>query len=77
MLESEISPNGLITFPKAVWEALALEPGDRVRYVIQGGEERIIKVRPIDRLYGVLRHKGPPATLEDMERAISEGACDT
>jgi len=63
--------------PKAVREALALEPGDRVRYVVQGGEVRIIKVRPIGHLCGVLRNEGPPATLEDMERAITEGACDT
>lgn len=77
MLESEISTNGLIALPKAVREALTLKPGDRVRYIIQGGEVRIIKVRPIGPLSGALRHEGPSVTLEDMERAITEGACDT
>ena len=31
--------------------------------------------RPIGRLFAVLRHGGQPVTLEDMERAIAEGAC--
>lgn len=76
MLESGISAKGQTTLPKAVREALDLAPGDRVRYIIQDGEVRIIKVRPLGRLFGVLKHKGPPLTLEDMERAIAEGATD-
>ena len=45
-----------------------------MRYIIQGDEVRIIPVRPIDRLFGVLRQDGPVVTLEDMERAIVDGA---
>ena len=60
--------------PKAVREALAAQPGDRLRYTILDGEVRIRAVRPIQRLYGVLKYDGPPVTLDDMERAIAEGA---
>ncbi len=60
--------------PKAVREALAAQPGDRLRYTILDGEVRIRAVRPIQRLYGVLNYDGPPVTLDDMERAIAEGA---
>lgn len=69
MIESVITSKGRTTLPKAVQEALAVEPGDRVRYIIAGDEVRIMAARPIERLYGALEYDGPPVTLEDMERA--------
>ena len=74
MLESRITAKGQTTLPKAVREALGVRPGDRVRYLVLDGEVRIRAVRPIQRLFGVLAHDGPPATLDDMQRAIAEGA---
>ena len=74
MIESKITAKGQTTLPKSVREALSAQAGDRVRYVIQDGEVRIIPVRSIDRLFGVLRHDGPAVTLEDMEHAIVDGA---
>lgn len=74
MIESKITAKGQTTLPKSVREALSAQAGDRVRYVIQDGEVRIIPVRSIDRLFGVLRHDGPAVTLEDMEGAIADGA---
>ena len=76
MIESGITVKGQTTLPKAVRKALSVQPGDRVRYFIQDGEVRIVPVRPVNRLFGILRHDGPAATLQDMERAIVEGACD-
>ena len=76
MIESGITSKGQTTLPKAVREALSVRAGDRVRYIIQDGEVRIVPVRPVSRLFGILRHDGPTATLEDMERAITEGACE-
>jgi len=74
MIESSITVKGQTTLPKAVREALSVQSGDRVRYIIEDGEVQIKAVRPLSRLYGVLRHDGPTVTLEDMERAIVEGA---
>ena len=37
-------------------------------------EVRIRKVKPIDRLFGTLKYDGPAVSLQDMERAIMEGA---
>ena len=65
MLESKITAKGQTTLPKSVREALSAKAGDRVRYVIQDGEVRIIPVRPIGRLFGVLRYDGPAVTLEE------------
>ncbi len=74
MIESKLGADGRTTLPKAVREALAVQPGDRLRYVILDGEVRIRAVKPIQRLYGVLEHNGPPVSLNDMERAIGEAA---
>ncbi len=76
MVESTITSKGQTTLPKPVREALGVRPGDRVRYIILGDEVRIIPMRPIARLFGMLKYEGPPKTLEDMERAIAEGASE-
>ena len=74
MFESRISNGGRTTLPKAVRDALGVQAGDCIRYVIQDGEVRIVKVRSVGRLYGVLQHDGLAVSLEDMERAIVDGA---
>ena len=77
MIESSITTKGQTTLPKPVRDALGVRPGDRVRYLIVDGDVRILPVRSIDRLFGALRTDGPPATLDDMERAIAEGATES
>ena len=74
VVESTITSKGRTTIPKSVREALGVKPGDRVRYVVLGEEVRITPVRPLARLFGALKFDGPPVTLEEMERAIAEGA---
>ncbi len=76
MIESSVTKRGQTTLPKPVRESLGLQAGDRVRYVIADGEVRILPVRPISRLFGALRHDGPAVTVEEMERAIADGACE-
>lgn len=76
MLESEVTAKGQTTLPKPVREALGVGPGGRVRYFVVDGEVRIRAVRPIQHLYGVLAHNGPPVTLDDMQQAIVDGATD-
>lgn len=77
MLESTITSRGQTTVPKAVREALELKAGDRVRYTIEGSAVRIRPLRPISRLRGIVRRQGPPLSLEDMDRAIAEGASES
>ena len=77
MLESTITSRGQTTVPKAVREALALKAGDRVRYTIEGSAVRIVPLRPISRLRGIVQHKGPALSLEDMDRAIAEAVCES
>lgn len=74
MIESAITSKGQTTLPKAVREALAVQPGDKVRYIVHEDEVRIRKVKPIGRLFGALKYDGLPVSLQDMKRAIVEGA---
>ena len=77
MVESAITAKGQTTLPKPVRRALGIEPGDRVRYVIfDNNEVRLLPVRPVSRLFGALKYDGPPVSLEDMDRAIADGASD-
>ena len=73
MQESRIGANGRTTLPKAVRAALHVQPGDRVRYIIDGDEVRVVAVRPINRLFGVLKRDGPPVTLDGMDAAVADG----
>lgn len=43
---------------------------------VRDNEARPRQKQPIGRLFGALKHDGPPKSLEDMERAIAEGACE-
>ena len=47
-----------------------------MRYVISNGAVRILAVRPISRLFGMLQHNGPAVTVEEMEQSIADGACE-
>ena len=72
MIESIIDAKGQTTLPKAVREALSVQPGDRVRYFIhQDGGVKIMAVRPIGRLFGMLNHDGPTVTLGACPRIRS------
>ena len=74
MLDSTITMKGQTTLPKAIRDSLALKPGDKVRYVVLDEGALIMPVRPTSLLFRSLRYDGPVVTLEDMERAIAEGA---
>ncbi|MRH22585.1 AbrB/MazE/SpoVT family DNA-binding domain-containing protein [Rhodovulum strictum] len=75
MQESTVTIKGQTTLPRDVRLALGLSSGDRVRYVIQDGEVRLLKVQPVATLAGLLARPGrAPVTLDEMEDAIARGA---
>ena len=74
MAESTVTSRGQTTLPKTVRTALGVRPGDRIRYVVVDDGVKILPLRPVARLFGAFGHDGPPASLDDMERAIAEGA---
>jgi antitoxin PrlF len=77
MIESAVTAKGQTTLPKTVRQSLGLEPGDRIRYIISGGEVRLLKARSVMELEGILKRPGKnPLSLEDMEQAIEKGAIE-
>lgn len=77
MQESTVTVKGQTTLPRDVRAALGLKSGDKVRYVVMGGEVRLMKARPVAELEGLLARPGrKPVSLEDMDDAIASGASD-
>lgn len=77
MQESTVTVKGQTTLPRDVRRALGLESGDRVRYVILDGEVRLLKVRPVSDLAGMLHRPGlKPVSLDGMDDAIADGASE-
>lgn len=76
VIESTVTSKGQTTLPKPVRRALGVGAGDRVRYVVLDNEVRLLPLQPVGALFGMLKHECAPATLDDMERAIADGACD-
>ena len=76
MFSSTVSGKGQTTLPKPIRQMLGIEAGGKVNYLVFDGEVRIVPVRPIGRLFGVLKCEGPAVSLEEMVQAIVEGACE-
>ena len=74
MIQSTLTAKAQTTLPKAVRDALQVGPGDRLRYIVSDDDVRVLAVRPVERLFGVIEYDGPPVSLDDMNRAIAEGA---
>ncbi len=77
MMKSTVMSKGQTTLPKPIRQVLGVAPGDQVRYVIlDKNEVRLLPARPLARLFGTLKHRGPSVALDDMERAVADGASD-
>jgi antitoxin PrlF len=74
-MDSTLTVKGQTTIPKPIRDHLGLKPGDKVKYFVRAdGAVTILPVVPIDALRGFIKRKGPRITLDEMEKAISEGA---
>lgn len=78
MATTRLSTKGQIILPKSVREAGRWEPGTEFDVSARDGgvflsPKPIGKRYTLDDLIGCLPYKGPPKTLEDMERGLEEG----
>jgi AbrB family looped-hinge helix DNA binding protein len=73
--KSKITFKGQVTIPRMVREALGLAVGDEVTFVVRDGTAWI-EPRNVDTkaLRGMVKRKGKPVSLEQMEQAIRDGA---
>ncbi len=79
MKSATITSKGQVTIPKEVRDYLKLEIGSKISFAIdENGTVKIIPLNvPVTALSGMLRRPGlAAATIEDMESAIAQGACD-
>lgn len=80
MATATLTSKGQMTLPKEVRDRLGLHPGDKLDFVFDADGQLVIKPRTVHvgDLFGILKPKdGRVATLEDMEKAIIEGALDS
>jgi antitoxin PrlF len=77
-MESAITSKGQATIPKEIREHLGLKPGDRVKFFFHpDGGVMLLPKRPISALRGMLKSsRKRPATLEEMDEVIAEGAVE-
>ncbi len=71
---STINARNQISVLKTVCDVLGVGPGDQLHYVIEGDTVQLIALKPIGRLYGMLKLEGPPLSLEGMDQGIAKGA---
>ena len=77
MVRATLSSKGQLVVPKAIREQLGLHSGDKVDFIVQENGDVLLRpaVVHVQSLMGCLRPpKGKVVSLEDMERAIREGA---
>jgi len=74
-MEAAITSKGQMTLPKPIREHLRVKPGDRVKFFIHpDGTVVLLPKVPVTALRGILKWQGRPASLEEMDTAIAEGA---
>ncbi len=73
---STVTAKGQVTIPKPARDALKLNPGDRVEFVLddEGRLFLLSATRPVTSLKGMLPPPPAPVSPEEMEAAIIAGA---
>ncbi len=79
MASSTITSKGQITLPKAVRELLALQPGDRLSFIMHDDGTVTVEAETVDltSLRGVVKPGGKRVTIDQMSDAIRRGATQT
>jgi antitoxin PrlF len=73
---STVTSKGQITVPKAVRERLALQPGDRLSFVIHDDGTVTVEAETVNlaSLKGIVKSAGRHVSVEQMDDAIKRGA---
>ena len=72
MASSRMTSKGQITVPKAIRDALGVEPGDRIAFRIEEDGRVLVEPETLDlrTLRGVLKPRRRGVTVEDMATAV-------
>ena len=78
MYQSIAIAEGQTTLPKPVREALEVEAGDTLRYIISEGTVQVLRLRSVAELAGMLARVGQALiSLDDMDDAIAQGEIES
>jgi AbrB family looped-hinge helix DNA binding protein len=75
-MQATLSSKGQATIPKAVRERLQIKPGDRFKFFFHPDGVMILPRVSTTRLKGMIPRPDQPVPLEEMDRAIAEGATE-
>ena len=75
-MEATLSSKGQATIPKAVREHLQIKPGDRFKFFFHPDGVILLPKISTARLKGMIPKPAKPVSLEEMDRAIQEGATE-
>ncbi len=75
MASAALTSKGQITIPVEIRKKLGIKAGDRVRFIERKNGEISLKPenRSIMDLHGVVKWKGKPVTIEEMNETIAKG----
>lgn len=77
-MEAVLTSKGQITVPKPVRDRLRLHVGDKLDFLFRDDDhlELVVKKKSMEGLKGLVPPPVTGVSLEDMERAIADGAGD-
>jgi AbrB family looped-hinge helix DNA binding protein len=75
-MEATLSSKGQATIPKAVRDRLQIKSGDRFKFFFHPDGVMILPKISTARLKGMIPKPAQPVSLEEMDRAIAEGATE-
>ena len=75
-MEATLSSKGQATIPKAVRERLQIKPGDRFKFFFHPDGVILLPKISTARLKGMIPKPAQAISLEEMDRAIQEGATE-
>jgi antitoxin PrlF len=73
MATATMTTKGQVTIPKEIRDALHLQPGDRVDFVLLRDGTALLRPRTgrLEDLFGMIKYDGPPVTTEQMDEGIA------
>jgi antitoxin PrlF len=75
-MEAKLSSKGQATIPKAVRDRLQIKSGDRFKFFFHPDGVIILPKISTARLKGMIPKPAQSASLEEIDRAIAEGATE-
>jgi len=75
-MQATLSSKGQATIPKAVRDRLQIKSGDRFKFFFHPDGVMILPKISTARLKGMIPKPAQPVSLQEMDRAIAEGATE-